>query len=81
VASKLQQQLLHDLRHCPHNNLQTAHELQKVYIRTVEVALTLLKLLDSFGAVMVGEGEFLPNGTSITPLTFSRFSFYSSCSL
>lgn len=63
VASKLQEQLLQDLHRCPHNNLQAAHELQKTYIRAVEVTLTLLKQLDSFGAVMIGHGEFLPNST------------------
>lgn len=63
VATKLQHEILLDLQNCPKNNLQLAHSLQRLYISSVEITLELLRLLDSHGAVMIGQGEFLPNRT------------------
>jgi hypothetical protein len=68
VASKLQQELLQDLRRCSQYDLQTAHELQHMYIKCTEITLDLLRVLDAQGSVMIGKGEFLPNSTSQTPI-------------
>lgn len=71
VASKLQQDILRDLRLCPQHNLELARDLQQLYIQSIEITLSLLKALESHGSVMIGSGEFLPNGTSI--LTIHEF--------
>lgn len=64
VATKLQRELLQDLQLCPQNDLALAQSLQNLYIRSIEITLELLKLLDAHGSVMIGNGEFLPNRTS-----------------
>jgi hypothetical protein len=73
VAKKLQRELELDLRNCPQHDLTVAHELQHMYIKSIEITLELLKLLDEQGSVMIGNGEFLPNRTSPLKELFIQF--------
>ena len=82
VATKLQRELLKDLQLCPSNDLGLAQNLQHLYIRSIEITLEMLKVLEAQGSVMIGRGEFLPNRTSfasfnllLTPIIHINGSF------
>lgn len=79
VATKLQYELLKDLRLCPQNDLNLAQNLQHLYIRCTEITLELLKLLESHGSVMIGRGEFLPNRAFPFPVVLPRFKAQDPC--